>query len=147
MTTQVQGAQPDTSTGDQTVKPAIQVTGLTKIYGSRGGSKSAGPKWPWSKGESTEKSKAAADDVNFSVARVDFFMIMGLSGSGKSTVLRMLNRLVEPTSGELLIDGRNVATMPADELRQLRNSKINMVFQHFALFPHRTVRENAAYAL
>ncbi len=72
---------------------------------------------------------------------------MGLSGSGKSTVLRMLNRLVEPTSGELLIDGKNVATMPEGELRELRNRKINMVFQHFALFPHRTVRENAAYAL
>ena len=77
----------------------------------------------------------------------EFFVIMGLSGSGKSTVLRMLNRLVEPTSGELLIDGRNVATMPEGELRELRNRKINMVFQHFALFPHRTVRENAAYAL
>jgi glycine betaine/proline transport system ATP-binding protein len=74
-------------------------------------------------------------------------VIMGLSGSGKSTVLRMLNRLVEPTSGELLIEGRDVATMPEDDLRKLRNSKINMVFQHFALFPHRTVRENAAYAL
>lgn len=72
---------------------------------------------------------------------------MGLSGSGKSTVLRMLNRLVEPTSGQLLIGGRDVAGMTADELRELRNRKINMVFQHFALFPHRTVRENAGYAL
>ena len=94
-----------------------------------------------------KKPKAAADDVSFSVAPGEFFVIMGLSGSGKSTVLRMLNRLVEPTSGELLIDGRDVATMPEGELRELRNRKINMVFQHFALFPHRTVRENAAYAL
>ena len=85
--------------------------------------------------------------MSFEVAPGEFFVIMGLSGSGKSTVLRMLNRLVEPTSGELLIDGRNVATMPEGELRELRNRKINMVFQHFALFPHRTVRENAAYAL
>jgi glycine betaine/proline transport system ATP-binding protein len=85
--------------------------------------------------------------VSFSVAPGEFFVIMGLSGSGKSTVLRMLNRLVEPTSGELLIGGRDVATMPEGELRELRNRKINMVFQHFALFPHRTVRENAAYAL
>jgi glycine betaine/proline transport system ATP-binding protein len=96
---------------------------------------------------SEAKPKAAADDVTFSVAPGEFFVIMGLSGSGKSTVLRMLNRLVEPTSGELLIGGRDVATMPEPELRELRNRKINMVFQHFALFPHRTVRENAAYAL
>ena len=59
-----------------------------------------------------EKAKAAADDVTFSVAPGEFFVIMGLSGSGKSTVLRMLNRLIEPTSGELLIGGRNVETMP-----------------------------------
>ena len=64
------------------------------------------------------RPKAAADDVSFSVAPGEFFVIMGLSGSGKSTVLRMLNRLIEPTSGELLIGGRNVATMPEDELRE-----------------------------
>jgi glycine betaine/proline transport system ATP-binding protein len=146
MTTQVQSAQSDAPTGGPAPQPAIQVTGLTKIYGPRGGAVSSG--WFGGKrSEAAKKSKAAADDVTFSVARGEFFMIMGLSGSGKSTVLRMLNRLIEPTSGELLIDGRNVATMPDEELRQLRNRKINMVFQHFALFPHRTVRENAAYAL
>ncbi|MDP9830573.1 quaternary amine ABC transporter ATP-binding protein [Kineosporia succinea] len=91
--------------------------------------------------------KAAADDVNFTVAQGEFFVIMGLSGSGKSTVLRMLNRLVEPTAGTLEIEGRDVAGMNPAELRDLRNRKINMVFQHFALFPHFTVRENAAYAL
>jgi glycine betaine/proline transport system ATP-binding protein len=146
MTTQLQGAQPPAPTRTS-AQPAIQVSGLTKIYGSRGESTSSRPSWFRSKRSESEKKKAAADDVSFSVAPGEFFVIMGLSGSGKSTVLRMLNRLVEPTSGELLIEGRDVATMPEDDLRKLRNSKINMVFQHFALFPHRTVRENAAYAL
>jgi glycine betaine/proline transport system ATP-binding protein len=88
-----------------------------------------------------------ADDVDVTVERGELFVIMGLSGSGKSTVLRMINRLVEPTSGELVVDGQDVLAMDDDQLRDLRNRKISMVFQHFALFPHRTVRENAAYGL
>ena len=147
MTTQLQSAQPPAPTGAPAAEPAIQVTGLTKIYGPRGGSVVPVGLVRAARVESEKKPKAAADDVTFSVAPGEFFVIMGLSGSGKSTVLRMLNRLVEPTSGELLIDGRDVATMPDADLRELRNRKINMVFQHFALFPHRTVRENAAYAL
>jgi glycine betaine/proline transport system ATP-binding protein len=146
MTTQVHSAQP--TARSEASSAAIDVTGLTKIYGPRGGATSSSwPTWLGGKKPEDKKAKAAADDVTFSVAPGEFFVIMGLSGSGKSTVLRMLNRLVEPTSGELLIEGRDVATMPEDDLRKLRNSKINMVFQHFALFPHRTVRENAAYAL
>ncbi|MDI3406407.1 quaternary amine ABC transporter ATP-binding protein [Streptomyces cavernicola] len=89
----------------------------------------------------------AVDDVTFDVATGELFVIMGLSGSGKSTLLRMLNRLVEPTSGELHVDGRDVLSMAEPDLRELRNRKINMIFQHFALFPHRTVRENAAYGM
>jgi glycine betaine/proline transport system ATP-binding protein len=148
MTTQLRSAQPAEPTGAPAANPVIEATGLTKIYGPRGGSTSSRLKWTHPKrSESDKQPKAAADDVTFSVAPGEFFVIMGLSGSGKSTVLRMLNRLIEPTSGELLIDGRNVATMSDDELRRLRNRKISMVFQHFALFPHRTVRENAAYAL
>jgi glycine betaine/proline transport system ATP-binding protein len=148
MTTQLRSAQPAEPTGAPATQPVIQATGLTKIYGPRGGSASSWPSWGRAKrSEPEKKPRAAADDVSFAVAPGEFFVIMGLSGSGKSTVLRMLNRLVEPTSGELLIDGRNVASMPDDDLRELRNRKINMVFQHFALFPHRTVRENAAYAL
>jgi len=147
MTTQLRNAQPEAQNGAPAAEPAIQVTGLTKIYGPRGGSASKAGWVGGRKSEAENKPKAAADDVSFSVAPGEFFVIMGLSGSGKSTVLRMLNRLVEPTSGELLIGGRDVATMPEGDLRELRNRKINMVFQHFALFPHRTVRENAAYAL
>ncbi|WP_246631938.1 quaternary amine ABC transporter ATP-binding protein [Pseudonocardia nigra] len=88
-----------------------------------------------------------ADEVDLTVERGELFVIMGLSGSGKSTVLRMINRLVEPTSGALSVDGQDVLGMDDDQLYDLRNQKISMVFQHFALFPHRTVRENAAYGL
>jgi glycine betaine/proline transport system ATP-binding protein len=89
----------------------------------------------------------AADRVSFTVGRGELFVIMGLSGSGKSTVLRMLNRLVEPTGGLLRVAGQDVVDMAPEELRELRNSTMSMVFQHFALFPHRTVRDNAAYGL
>lgn len=123
--------------------PAIEVKGLTKIYTPRGAQRAVA----WGRKALGKAPRPAADDVNFAVAPGEFFVIMGLSGSGKSTVLRMLNRLVEPTSGELLINGRDVAGMSDADLRSLRNRTINMVFQHFALFPHRTVRENAAYAL
>ncbi len=148
MTTHLQSERPAAAAGASATEPAIEVTGLTKIYGPRGGSAPSRPGWfSGRRADADKKPRAAADDVTFSVAPGEFFVIMGLSGSGKSTVLRMLNRLVEPTSGELRIDGRNVLTLPDAELRELRNRTVNMVFQHFALFPHRTVRENAAYAL
>ncbi len=88
-----------------------------------------------------------AHDVSFRIETGEMFVVMGLSGSGKSTVLRMINRLNEPSSGELLIDGEDVVAVPDARLRQIRNEKIGMVFQHFSLFPHRTVLENAAYGL
>ncbi|GAB3284461.1 quaternary amine ABC transporter ATP-binding protein [Kineosporia babensis] len=88
-----------------------------------------------------------AHDVNFKIETGEMFVVMGLSGSGKSTVLRMINRLNEPSSGELLIDGEDIVKVADSRLRQIRNEKIGMVFQHFSLFPHRTVLENAAYGL
>ncbi|WP_454859559.1 quaternary amine ABC transporter ATP-binding protein [Promicromonospora soli] len=89
----------------------------------------------------------AVDDVSFCVERGELFVIMGLSGSGKSTLLRMINRLVDPTAGQMSIDGSDVVGMSDGDLREARNRRISMVFQHFALFPHRTIRENAAYGL
>ena len=89
----------------------------------------------------------AVDDVSFSVEQGELFVIMGLSGSGKSTVIRMINRLIEPSAGTVAYEGADVGAMPAKQLADLRNKRISMVFQHFALFPHRTVRENAAYGL
>jgi glycine betaine/proline transport system ATP-binding protein len=89
----------------------------------------------------------AANDVDFQVSTGEMFVVMGLSGSGKSTVLRMINRLNDPSAGELLIDGEDIVTVSDARLREIRNTKIGMVFQHFSLFPHRSVRDNAAYGL
>lgn len=87
------------------------------------------------------------DNASFAVNEGEIVVIMGLSGSGKSTLVRCLNRLIMPTAGKILIDGQDVLTMGDDELRQLRQRKMGMVFQNFALFPHRTVLENAALGL
>ncbi|MBO8194972.1 glycine betaine/L-proline ABC transporter ATP-binding protein [Streptomyces oryzae] len=90
---------------------------------------------------------AAVIDASFEVEEGHIFVVMGLSGSGKSTLLRMLNGLLEPTSGRVLFDGDDLTALRPRELRQVRANKISMVFQHFALFPHRSVLENAAYGL
>ncbi|WP_121721814.1 ATP-binding cassette domain-containing protein, partial [Streptococcus sanguinis] len=74
-------------------------------------------------------------------------VIMGLSGSGKSTLIRLLNRLIDPTSGDIYIDGQDVAKMNEEELRDVRRHKLNMVFQNFGLFPHRTILENTEFGL
>ncbi len=86
-------------------------------------------------------------DANFDVEEGHIFVVMGLSGSGKSTLVRMLNGLIKPTSGQILIDEDDVASCSPERLRKIRRDKIAMVFQHFALFPHRTIAENAAYGL
>lgn len=107
----------------------ISARGVSKIYGS------------------AAQRTAAVEGVDLSVHRGDLYVLMGLSGSGKSTVLRMLNRLIEPTTGVVELDGRDLSQLSARELREVRNRRISMVFQQFALFPHYTVRENAAYGL
>ncbi|GLX52093.1 glycine/betaine ABC transporter ATP-binding protein [Streptomyces hygroscopicus subsp. hygroscopicus] len=90
---------------------------------------------------------AAVIDASFRVEAGEIFVVMGLSGSGKSTLLRMLNGLLEPTAGSVRFDGEELAALGEHGLRELRSRKISMVFQHFALFPHRSVRDNAAYGL
>jgi glycine betaine/proline transport system ATP-binding protein len=86
-------------------------------------------------------------DATFEVPRGEIFCIMGLSGSGKSTLVRHVNRLIEPTSGQIEILGRDVGAMSSKELRQVRAEQLGMVFQHMALMPHRSVRDNVAYPL
>ncbi len=86
-------------------------------------------------------------DASFSVAKGEIFCIMGLSGSGKSTLVRHINRLIEPTAGEIHVSGKRVDTMDEPTLRQLRAETIGMVFQHMALWPHRTLAENVAFGL
>ncbi|MFC8698362.1 glycine betaine/L-proline ABC transporter ATP-binding protein [Streptomyces parvus] len=94
-----------------------------------------------------EGTTAAVIDASFTVEPGQIFVVMGLSGSGKSTLLRMLNGLLDPTAGRVLFDGQDLTALSPRELRDVRSTKISMVFQHFALFPHRSVLENAAYGL
>jgi glycine betaine/proline transport system ATP-binding protein len=89
----------------------------------------------------------AVRDVSFSVGRGETFVVMGLSGSGKSTLIRCLSRLIEPSKGEVLLDGRDLLAMGEEELRDVRRGQMSMVFQHFGLFPHRRVIDNIAYGL
>ena len=86
-------------------------------------------------------------DASFTVYGGEVFVVMGLSGSGKSTLVRLLNRLIEPTTGSIEIDGRDIARMSDAEILDLRRKSVSMVFQSFALMPHLTVVENAAFGL
>ncbi len=86
-------------------------------------------------------------DASFSVNKGEIFVVMGLSGSGKSTLVRLLNRLIEPTSGTIELNGKNVTQLSPDELLQVRRKEMSMVFQSFALMPHMTVLDNAAFGL
>jgi glycine betaine/proline transport system ATP-binding protein len=87
------------------------------------------------------------NNANFQVEEGEIFVVMGLSGSGKSTLIRCLNRLIEPTSGEIYIDDENILDLDIKGLREVRRKKISMVFQHFALLPHKNIEQNAAYGL
>ncbi len=89
----------------------------------------------------------AARDISFDVHHGEVFVVMGLSGSGKSTLVRCLTRLIEPTAGSVGICGHEVLRAQQKELRDVRRTKVSMVFQHFGLFPHRTVIDNVAYGL
>ncbi|WP_127573965.1 quaternary amine ABC transporter ATP-binding protein [Georgenia faecalis] len=90
---------------------------------------------------------AAVIDASFEVAKGETFVVMGLSGSGKSTLIRMLNGLLTPTSGRILLGEDSVSDVSPAALRELRRTRVSMVFQHFALLPHRSVLDNAAYPL
>lgn len=89
----------------------------------------------------------AVNDVSFKVDEGETFVVMGLSGSGKSTLVRCLSRLIDPTEGQVLIDGNDITKVSHAELKDLRRTKMAMVFQHFGLFPHRRVIDNVAYGL
>jgi glycine betaine/proline transport system ATP-binding protein len=89
----------------------------------------------------------AVKDVSFGVRKGETFVVMGLSGSGKSTLVRCMSRLIDPTAGQVIIQGDDVTAMDEKQLRQMRRQKLAMVFQHFGLFPHRRIIDNAAYGL
>ena len=128
----------------------VQVRGVWKIFGDRADEAlSAIRKDKLSKAEVLERFEAVVgvQDVSFDVQESEIFCIMGLSGSGKSTLVRHINRLIEPTHGQILIGGVDVGKLNSKELRLLRADRIGMVFQNMALLPHRTVRDNIAFAL
>ena len=102
-----------------------------------------------SKDEILNKAKlvVGVSDVSFDIFEGETVVVMGLSGSGKSTLIRCVNRLMEPTAGQVIVDGVDVTKLSHDELRDFRRKKFSMVFQSFALFPHRTVVENVEYGL
>lgn len=128
----------------------IKLDGVWKIFGERSQEAMAAIKNEGlSKPQVLEKFACVVGiaDCSFEVARGEIFCVMGLSGSGKSTMVRHLNRLIEPTAGSINVLGRDVLSLGENELRQLRAAHIGMVFQHMALFPHRTVRDNVAFPL
>lgn len=125
----------------------IEVRGLTKIFGKRVNRAKEMLKAGKTKPEILKATGATVgvDRADFSIKTGEIFVIMGLSGSGKSTTLRMLNRLIEPTDGQVLIDGDDIAKLDKQALREVRRQKLSMVFQGFALLPNRTVLQNAAF--
>jgi glycine betaine/proline transport system ATP-binding protein len=129
--------------------PVLRVSGLTKVFGSAEREALRLAADGVGRAEVLRRTGAtvAVHDVSFAVERGELFVVMGLSGSGKSTLVRLLNRLIEPSAGAVEVDGRDLRSLDDAQLRTVRNEKMSMVFQHFALLPHRTVRQNAAYAL
>ena len=127
----------------------IEVNGIWKVFGDRP-ERALQPEYQSkSRAEIQEELDLviALRDVSFSVDTGQIFVIMGLSGSGKSTLARCLIRLIEPTRGEIRFDGYDILAYSADELMQFRRSNAAMVFQHYALLPHRRVLDNVAFGL
>jgi glycine betaine/proline transport system ATP-binding protein len=128
--------------------PVIRLEQVTKIYGDSDTVLSL-----MRQGRSRKEILAETDhvlalnDVSLEVARGEVFVVMGLSGSGKSTLVRCINRLVDPTVGKIFVDGVEVTGLGRAELLRLRSEKLGMVFQHFALLPHRNVLDNVAFGL
>jgi glycine betaine/proline transport system ATP-binding protein len=128
---------------------ALSVRNLWKIFGKGADNIIGTPNAELSRAELKEKTGCVVGvkDVSFDVAPGEVFVVMGLSGSGKSTLVRCLTRLIEPTAGEVVIDGHDVTNANESELRDLRRTHTSMVFQHFGLLPHRQVIDNVSYGL
>lgn len=127
----------------------IKVENLYKVFGKNPKTAIELMGKGWSKEDLLKKKRLSVGvkGASFEVSEGEIIVIMGLSGSGKSTIIRCLNRLIEPTAGKIFIDGIDVTTLSDSELRKLRMNSFGMVFQKFGLFPHRTVVQNAEYGL
>jgi glycine betaine/proline transport system ATP-binding protein len=130
-------------------KPLIEISGLYKVFGEK--PQKVMPRVK--QGESKDKVLAETGhtvglkEINLSIKQGEIFVIMGLSGSGKSTLIRHFNRLIDPTEGQILVEGTDVMKLNQKELEEVRRHKMSMVFQRFGLLPHRTVVDNVAYGL
>lgn len=131
------------------MKTILKVNHLTKVFGKKQKVALEMIKQGKDKSEIFKKtgSTVGVYDASFDVKEGEIFVIMGLSGSGKSTLVRMINRLIEPTTGSIELDGKDISKLNADNLREVRRHDINMVFQSFALFPHKTILENTEFGL
>lgn len=129
--------------------PTIAVRGLWKVYGPNAEKIIGSDDAFLPRAELREKTgcTTAVRDVSFDVSDGEVFVVMGLSGSGKSTLVRCLTRLVEPTAGEIQLEGEDILAANIQRLRELRRTRFSMVFQHFGLLPHRRVTDNVAYGL
>ncbi|GLR73999.1 glycine betaine/L-proline ABC transporter ATP-binding protein ProV [Aliivibrio sifiae] len=131
------------------MNPILEVKGLYKVFGEDTDRAFSMINEGANKDDVFEKTglTIGVNDVSLTIQEGEIFVIMGLSGSGKSTLVRLLNRLIEPTKGNVFLRGKDIAHISEDELRQVRRNNISMVFQNFALMPHMTVIENAAFGL
>ncbi|MGY4688860.1 quaternary amine ABC transporter ATP-binding protein [Salibacterium sp. K-3] len=129
--------------------PVIKVENLSKVFGKHPERALKLLDEKKSKDEILEQTgnTVGVNRASFEVEEGEVFVIMGLSGSGKSTLVRLLNRLIEPTEGNVYVEEENLATMDKEALRKIRREKMSMVFQRFALFPHRSVLSNAEFGL
>nr|WP_318540968.1 glycine betaine/L-proline ABC transporter ATP-binding protein [Terribacillus saccharophilus] len=129
--------------------PIIKVENLSKVFGKNTKAALQLAEAGKTKEEILKEtgSTVGVNRASFEVEAGEIFVIMGLSGSGKSTLVRLINRLIEPTTGDVYIDGENLAKMDKKELRRVRRQKLSMVFQRFGLFPNRTILQNAEYGL
>lgn len=127
----------------------IEIKSLYKVFGGRPESIIDRIKAGESKQEILDQTghTVGLKDINLDIKRGEIFVIMGLSGSGKSTLVRHFNRLIEPTQGQILVDGEDVLQLNHARLQTFRRKKMSMVFQHFGLMPHQTVIENVAFGL
>ena len=130
-----------------TTTAAIAVEHLYKVFGRNPKDAVRRLKAGQTRAEVSDAGTAAVIDAGFTVQPGEIFVIMGLSGSGKSTIIRMLNGLQEATAGTITVEGDPITGISAGRLREVRRDRISMVFQHFALLPHRTVAANVAYPL
>ena len=140
---------PETRTTPPTTGAAValEARGLFKVFGRKPRDAMKRIRAGAGRQEVAPLGTAAVIDASFEVRTGEIFVVMGLSGSGKSTLIRMLNGLLEPTGGEVVVAGTPITDIPPKRLRAVRQKSISMVFQHFALMPHRSVLDNVGYGL